>query len=236
MTFRNLSVVLRTPNNILNGLRKVALVQSESDVHAVAAAYLRTLANGGGVIATEVEHVSTKSVTESYILADSCRSQDLLEFVREMEAQFAAIPAVTPDAAVRPENEEEAPQFILLEGPLYSRAFAGFKREAKPVFTWDFRLAPTLSEAEAQQISECLLALGMESQARPVVAGNGGILKTERIEIKKSQRVEIQISHPNAPQCDGRNSRGYVNQVLIGPVILNIVIEEREEREERNRE
>ena len=49
-------------------------------------------------------------------------------------------------------------------------------------------------------------------------------MRTKRIRIKKGQRAEVQVRNANAPTCDGRNTRGYINFVLIGPCSISVVV------------
>jgi len=49
-------------------------------------------------------------------------------------------------------------------------------------------------------------------------------MKTKRILINEGQRAGIAIRRRNAPKCDGKNTGGYTDLVLVGPVSVCIVI------------
>jgi hypothetical protein len=49
-------------------------------------------------------------------------------------------------------------------------------------------------------------------------------VKAKRILIKKGERAAIAIRKPNAGKCDGKNTGGYTDLVLIGPASICLVI------------
>jgi len=46
----------------------------------------------------------------------------------------------------------------------------------------------------------------------------------KRILIKRGERAAIAIRRQNAPKCDGKNTGGYTDLVLVGPCSISVVI------------
>ena len=46
----------------------------------------------------------------------------------------------------------------------------------------------------------------------------------KRILIKRGERAAIAIRRQNAPLCDGKNTGGYTDLVLVGPCSISVVI------------
>jgi len=49
-------------------------------------------------------------------------------------------------------------------------------------------------------------------------------MKTERLLIKRGERAAIAIRRRNPPLCDGKNTGGYTDLVLVGPCSISVVI------------
>jgi hypothetical protein len=55
----------------------------------------------------------------------------------------------------------------------------------------------------------------------------GRLYRAQRILIKKGERAAIAIRKPKAGKCDGKNTGGYTDLVLIGPASICIVVEKK---------
>jgi hypothetical protein len=137
------------------------------NVHQTAAAYLRSIAKGGGV--TAVEHVTGKSISESNItLASTYQGESLHELVARLEREFAAIPAATPDPEIPQRFEVEESKVILFLRPRLARCFNGYLGN-KPVFSYQPQLAQEFTVEEADQVQKQLLVMGFETEQRLVI-------------------------------------------------------------------
>ena len=54
-----------------------------------------------------------------------------------------------------------------------------------------------------------------------------GTMKTKRILIKRGERATIAIRKRNAPLCDGKNTGGCADLVLVGPCSISVAISQK---------
>jgi hypothetical protein len=57
----------------------------------------------------------------------------------------------------------------------------------------------------------------------------GEKVKTKRIKLEKGERAEINIRKPNAGKCDGKNTGGRMNLIVVGPANICIGIESKKQ-------